>query len=97
LRNTFQSWPGDHFINFDKDAFEDYYPSKFSSKAQAIRQLTKEKKREAKKALLIEVMEWAIRNRQEAITQFDQTAKAVISILKSIEKKMSNESRYSTG
>ncbi|MGB3946748.1 MAG: AAA family ATPase [Bacteroidia bacterium] len=91
LKENFKSWPQEHFINFTKGNFEEYYPIRFKNKIDAILILKDNKKREAKKQLLNEVMQWALTNRDEAIEEFQSSAQEVIMVLKDISSKVSTQ------
>lgn len=87
LRNSFTTWPGEHFINFSKSNFEEYYPKRFDAKVKAVFGLSDKKRQNAKIKLLEEVMNWALTNKQ-AISEFEQSAKEVIEILQAIDKEL---------
>lgn len=86
-RYTPGGWTEDKFIKFSKENFEDYYPERFSEKAQAaLAIIDKQSKRSAKKALLEEVLAWIISDQEQAKSEFAESAAEVIAILKAIEK-----------
>ena len=85
-RYTPGGWTEDKFIKFSKENFEDYYPRRFSEKAQAALAIKdKQGKRAAKKALLDEVLAWIISDQEQAQSEFAKSAAEVIAILKAIE------------
>lgn len=84
-------WHEQNFSNFSKNNFEEYYPASFQSEAQAALQLTgKQQKRQAKKALLQKVLDWIASSPQQAKSEFEQSAKEVIDILKDIDRKLNS-------
>jgi len=86
LKKTFSSWPLEHFMNFTKGNFEYYYPARFRAKVDAVLKLKGPKRSEGKRKLLLEVMDWSLKNRQQAIDEFVVSAAEVISILRGISK-----------
>lgn len=88
LKIAFKSWSPDSFLTFSKDNFERYYPNRFQTKAAKALQLKDRKRRDAKKKLLLEVMEWALNNRDQAIVEFQSSAEEVIQLLQAIDKKL---------
>jgi predicted ATPase len=92
LQKDFKTWPKNHFINFTKNNFEEYYPKRFEKKVRAALSIKDKRKRyEAKKQLLNEVMTWSLNNRESAIKDFSASAKEVITILKSIYIKINKK------
>ncbi len=92
LRSTFNRWPSDHFLNFSKNDFEEYYPKKFRKEVNAALKLKGEPKRKAKQELIKKVMTWALKNREEAIQEFNKSAAEVIQVLKQISKSLKKDS-----
>ncbi len=91
IKKDFKSWPENHFINFEKVDFEEYYPDRFNKEKEGLSSLNdKDQKRKAKKQLLEKVMGWALKNREEAIEEFKVSASEVISILENINTKINN-------
>lgn len=88
LKEKFRTWPSNHFLNFSKGNFEDYYPLRFQTKASSALKLKGLAKREAKLRLLHEIMDWSLKNRREAIEEFNKSAEEVILLLKKIEKSL---------
>lgn len=88
LRQKFKSWPADHFLNFTKSNFEDFYPERFKQEVKDAFSLPGDKKRKAKEKLILEVMEWALKNRDEAIVSFKPSASEVIELLRTLNKKL---------
>ena len=88
LKAKFKSWPADHFLNFTKDNFEEFYPSRFKEAVNAAFSLNGEDKQKAKEKLIVEVMEWSLRNRDEAMKAFEVSASEVINVLRQIGKRL---------
>ncbi|GHN02564.1 hypothetical protein WSM22_40530 [Cytophagales bacterium WSM2-2] len=86
LRKAFSSWPSEHFVNFSKGNFEYYYPDRFQEKVNAVLKLKGSKRAEGKRKLLLDVMEWSLKNREVAINEFNVSATEVISILRKISR-----------
>jgi len=94
LRNSFKGWPPEHFDQFGKHDFEEYYPSCFQDEVKKILNLPvngnekKKKKQEAKKELLLKVMEWIEEDINRAEREFESSAQEVIAKLKNIENRL---------
>lgn len=96
LKNKFcigenKYWKEDHFLNFEEHDFEKYYPPYFNEKIIQIEKIDKQdkkKKREEKEKLLKDVINWAEKNKEEAIKQFNESAKEVIDKLKIISNEL---------
>ncbi len=88
LRAKFKSWPADHFLNFTKNNFEEFYPSRFKDAINAAFSLNGDKKQKAKEKLIVEVMEWSLKNRDEAMKEFESSASEVIKVLQLISKRL---------
>lgn len=86
LKAKFNSWPADHFLNFTKSNFEEFYPSRFRETVNAAFSLSGIKKQKAKEKLIGDVMEWALKNRDEAMKAFESSACEVIKVLRQISK-----------
>jgi predicted ATPase len=81
-----EGWTEDRFRLLSKKDFELYYPAKFSAKVtEALSLGDKKKKRQAKKALLHEVIDWIGANEQEARLSFEESAGEIVGILREIE------------
>lgn len=93
LKEKFTSWPVDHFLNFSKNNFEEFYPARFKEQVDTAFSLTGGKKQLAKGKLVVEVMEWALTNRQEAMKAFESSASEVINVLKRISKGLEKTKR----
>lgn len=78
-------WPADHFIAVSEPAFERYYPARFSDKAtEALSRQDRRARRDAKKALLEEVLQWCRDEPDAAREELADSARAVISVLETI-------------
>jgi len=85
-------WNEDNFINFSEEDFERYYPKQFQEEVNRVLVIEdKEEKRQAKKKLLDNVLEWIKTNEEEAKKEFEKSAKEVIDILKKIRTKINNK------
>lgn len=88
LKQKFNSWPADHFLNFTKKNFEEFYPDRFQNDVKAAFALQGKKKQAAKERLFLEVMNWALKNREEAVSAFKSSASEVIKLLRGISKEL---------
>jgi predicted ATPase len=89
LRSKFSSWDTSHFINFEKDNFEKYYPAKFKDEVEALSKLKNGKqKQEEKLTFLNSVINWTLSNPKEARVEFEKSAKEVINKLRDIQVKL---------
>jgi AAA15 family ATPase/GTPase len=89
LKGKFPTWNKEHFVNFSKKNFEEYYPSFFEEEVKKVLSMTRGLKKQKEKGKLVNnVMEWVFANREEAEKGFGESAKEIISFLKSIEMKM---------
>jgi hypothetical protein len=87
LQKVFKTWPKNHFLNLSKNNIEEYYPNIFQEKVKTALEIEHgPKKQEAKTALLKEVMQWALTNREDAIKEFENSAIEIIEILREINK-----------
>jgi polyribonucleotide nucleotidyltransferase len=82
-------WKDSNFGQFTNHDFEKYYPSIFNEKVEATLKIADKKtKRNAKKALLDEVIEWIKQDEKTAKDLFKESAKEVIEKLKSINQEL---------
>jgi AAA15 family ATPase/GTPase len=88
LKEKFKNWDDEHFINFKKSNFEEYYPTEFYNKYTQIDSSNKQEVRQLKKDLLHEVLEYIRTNRDKAKEEFRISAKEVIDVLTSISDKL---------
>lgn len=89
LRTQYPSKDGDCFGFFSEENFEMYYPSVFQEKASnALAISDKKLKREAKKELLLEVLEWLDEDLSRAKSELAITAKPVVDELVMIQLKL---------
>jgi hypothetical protein len=83
-------WNEECFIKLSKNNFEEYYPERFKPKVEAVLKIKdKQGKRDAKKTLFGEVLQWISKNEQEAEIEFASSAQEIIDILKRIENELS--------
>jgi AAA15 family ATPase/GTPase len=84
-------WNESNFHQFKKHDFELYYPKRFQTKIKKTLEITeKQKKREAKKQLLNEVLLWIKENEIIAKKEFSKSAIEIIEILKLINRNINN-------
>jgi len=82
-------WNSENFSQFSEHDFEKYYPSKFQSNVKEVLKIEdKQKKRQAKRDLLLEVLKWAKTNEKEAKVEFESSASEIIEVLKTIDQKI---------
>ncbi|MFT3736963.1 MAG: AAA family ATPase [Rhodocyclaceae bacterium] len=84
LREKFPSHRPNQFIALSESAFENYYPQEFSDKVKLVFSGSPETRREAKKNLLHEVMEWLDADEVRGKAALSKSADEVIKILQSI-------------
>jgi len=85
LRTQYSSWPEDNFSCWDQNEFESYYPERFQEKAATIRSTSdKAQRRQMKRELLQEVIDWTIEDPQIARQEFETSAASVIDKLRKI-------------
>lgn len=91
LQEDFRSWPPEHFINFSKDNFEEYYPQRYEKRVKEIFRIGDNREKwEKKKELNREVVAWASKNRAEAMEEFAVSAKEIINVLGAINASLNN-------
>lgn len=93
LKQRFTSWPEDSFRLLDQPDFERYYPPEFESKVEAALALKGRQKREAKAALLLEVLQWIDDDEERARLAFADSAAKVIVELRDFERSLSTAGR----
>lgn len=87
LKTRFKKWKANHFRNFSKSNFEEYYPEQWQKKAKEALAITdKKRKFKAKGELVKEVLGWAITNKADAKKEFKKSASEIIGILKELDK-----------
>lgn len=87
LKSRFKQWKPNHFRNFNKPNFEDYYPDKWQKKAKEALSISDKKRKFKAKGLLVnQVMDWTISNKAEAKKEFRKSAVEIIEILKELDK-----------
>jgi predicted ATPase len=95
LQKSFSGWDKNHFKQLSKHDFESYYPQKFKPNLQQeIEQIfnmtSKSKKRESKRVLLDEVLNWIKKDEEIAKNAFCESAAEIIDMLRDIEAKILN-------
>ncbi len=89
LKNTFSNWPEEHFINFSKKYFEEFYPIQFHEEFALINSISDKRKRQQKKIEFTgKIISWINEDRNLAKKDFAISAKEVIDYLKVIEGKL---------
>ncbi|MGN6364592.1 ATP-dependent nuclease [Asticcacaulis taihuensis] len=87
LQSDYKAWPPDRFANFSSDQFERYYPADFQDKIDVILKMPRgQHKTTAKKALLLEVLEWLNVDEKRGREALAQSAKEIIDDLASIQE-----------
>jgi len=88
---TDSGWDEGQFNQFSEHDFERYFPARFQNEISEILAMgNKQKKRKAKNVLLDDVKKWISENDKEAKAEFKESAKEIITVLKSIEKSLNN-------
>ena len=85
----FRDWPEQTFMNFDANDFDIYYPEAFAEKVRSVLAVTdRQRRRDAKKKLCNEVLAWLREDEQRGRTALENSASAVIEIVKNIERQV---------
>lgn len=86
LKGKYSAWNQDNFIQLEKHDFEEYYPKRFEAIVRETLNIQdKREKRQAKNDLLAKIVKWCKDSDAEAKTEFEESAKEIITILKQIE------------
>jgi len=86
LKEKFKTWQPEHFTNFSKPNFEEYYPTRWEEEVkQAFAIQNRSDKFKAKGKLVEKVIAWARDNKEEAIKEFEKSAAEIIEYLKKLE------------
>jgi hypothetical protein len=89
LREGYKTWPEDHFACFSKEQFECYYPEHFAEKVASVLGMAGgQKKREAKRQLLGDVLKWLDEDEDRGRAALEISAKDVIGELRRIEAQL---------
>ncbi len=89
LMDNFKSWKKDQFFILTKKNFEEYYPEIFQNEVKRVLEIRgKKERRLEKKKLCDKVVDWNLKNKKEAKTQFLISAKEIIDILQIIDNKI---------
>lgn len=79
------AWSERHFRTWSQPSFEYYYPEQFQSSVAAVLQVPdKQARREAKAALLQEVLDWIADDHTAARTAFEVSCAEVIDLLREV-------------
>ena len=85
MRYKPSGWKEEQFRQWSKHDFEDYYPARFGDEWSRIRGIAADKeKMDAKKALLHKVLDWICEEKEQAKTEFAESAADVITVLNEI-------------
>lgn len=91
LKLEYRDWPADRFLNWTEGQFELYYPDSFQERVkEAFSQTKKDLKRKAKSDLLNDLIVWIEEDIPRARAAFEDSARDVIAILRSIEAQVSD-------
>lgn len=85
LRRRYATWPSSRFRFWDRDNFEEYYPSEFQSQVTAALELPHDSRAKAKKDLLDDLLAWIDANGERARDAFESSAATAIDHLREIE------------
>jgi hypothetical protein len=89
LRDDFKDWPADTFKNFPAKNFETYYPTAFNEEAARVLAISdKQRRRDAKKALVESVKVWLRANEESGRKEMQRSAAPVIEVLQEIERRV---------
>lgn len=89
LRETFPSWDPECFGTFPADDFERYYPDAFRERVSETLDVQDRKAaREAKRALLKDVIAWIEQDRERAQAAFEASAADVIETLQTVDRRL---------
>ena len=87
LQRDFPTWGGEHFLQWNVEHFERYYPAQFTEQVTAALSLMGEDRSRAKRALLLSVMSWCGAHPDEARAALATSAAAAIETLLQIAAK----------
>jgi len=77
-------WNESQFIQLSKHNFEEYYPTRFQDKvSEILLETNKKNKRELKKQLLLDVIDWINLNEKDAMEEFTESANEIKIFLQS--------------
>ncbi|HVW58825.1 MAG TPA: AAA family ATPase, partial [Puia sp.] len=89
LKERFSSWDSAFFLNFEKENFEEYYPTHFKNEINEVLKMGKSpEKREKKATLLKSVITWMNENKGEAREALQESAKEIIEKMGQILKRL---------
>lgn len=89
LREAYKTWPAEHFLNWEKDDFELYYPEVFADEAARVLAIGDGRaKMQAKGKLVRSVLNWVRSDEEKARVAFEKSAAEVIDKLRQIESRL---------
>ena len=86
LRETYaqSDWDSDSFICFQEECLEKYYPARFNEEVSAALALPKDKRRDAKKKIFMQLLDWIEADPSAAKAEFQVSARELIGYIQSI-------------
>lgn len=84
-------WNSNNFNQFKEHDFEKYYPKRFQNEVDSVLKEDKQQKRKSKKELLLKVIEWIKNDNEIAISEFEQSASEIITILEGIQVELNTK------
>jgi hypothetical protein len=92
LRASFSSWPAEHFIALNAEAFEKHYPQAFAEDvSQVLAIADRQERRKAKATLCDRIKSWLDADKERGKAALAKSAEAVIGQLKTIEAAVSQQ------
>jgi hypothetical protein len=92
LRSTFSDWPADRFLATPSQNIEAFYPKPFSDQVSAVLAMPRsEERREAKKRLILAVVDWLRKDPQRGREALGESAAPLIQALMGIESVIINK------
>lgn len=89
LRARYPNWDPELFRSFSAPAFEHYYPGEFRTRIDEVLGIEeKAARREAKRRLLTDVLEWSDSNYERARAAFAASAHEVVELLREIDARL---------
>jgi predicted ATPase len=86
LKTEFKTWPEQHFRCFKEENIERYYPKQFEERVNHVLLLSNGRdKRAQKKALIMDVLQWAMEDVERAKVTFQDSAAELLVFLREID------------
>jgi hypothetical protein len=86
LKADFKSWPEQRFRCFSEENIERYYPKQFEERVNQVLLLSNGRdKRAQKKALIMDVLQWAMEDVERAKVTFQDSAAEILAFLREID------------